>query len=58
MTAVVISLTVERSRLNITWQGISQTQINQNRHDFAKGLRAILNKDPDVIMVGDSEIRG
>lgn len=35
-------------------QGISQTQINQKIDmTFAKGLRAILRQDPDVIMVGE-----
>ncbi|HFC30553.1 MAG TPA: type II secretion system protein GspE [Oceanospirillales bacterium] len=35
-------------------QGISQTQINSKIDmTFAKGLRAILRQDPDVIMVGE-----
>jgi general secretion pathway protein E len=34
--------------------GISQTQVNYKIHmDFAKGLRAILRQDPDVVMVGE-----
>ncbi|WP_395374731.1 type II secretion system ATPase GspE [Marinicella sp. W31] len=35
-------------------QGISQTQVN-NKVDmsFARGLRAILRQDPDVIMIGE-----
>ncbi len=35
-------------------QGISQTQINSKIDmTFAKGLRAILRQDPDVIMIGE-----
>ncbi len=34
--------------------GISQTQVNSKAGmDFAKGLRAILRQDPDIIMVGE-----
>jgi type II secretory ATPase GspE/PulE/Tfp pilus assembly ATPase PilB-like protein len=34
--------------------GIEQTQINEEAgYTFAKGLRAILRQDPDVIMVGE-----
>jgi type IV pilus assembly protein PilB len=35
-------------------EGISQTQVNREaNYTFAKGLRAILRQDPDVIMVGE-----
>ncbi|MDR9499551.1 MAG: type II secretion system ATPase GspE [Hydrogenovibrio sp.] len=35
-------------------EGISQTQVNTKAHmTFAKGLRAILRQDPDVVMVGE-----
>ena len=54
---------LDRSRLNIMtiedpieyyFDGISQTQIN-TRADmtFARGLRAILRQDPDVVMIGE-----
>lgn len=34
--------------------GISQTQVNEKINmSFAKGLRAILRQDPDVVMVGE-----
>lgn len=34
--------------------GISQTQVNLKAGmDFAKGLRAILRQDPDIVMVGE-----
>lgn len=34
--------------------GISQTQVEHDKgYDFAKGLRAALRQDPDVIMVGE-----
>ena len=34
--------------------GINQTQINDNINmTFAKGLRAILRQDPDIVMVGE-----
>ncbi len=34
--------------------GIGQTQVNAKvRMDFARGLRAILRQDPDVVMVGE-----
>ncbi|MGE3920652.1 MAG: GspE/PulE family protein, partial [Gammaproteobacteria bacterium] len=34
--------------------GIGQTQVNQKiEMNFAKGLRAILRQDPDVVMVGE-----
>lgn len=34
--------------------GIGQTQVNHKTHmSFAKGLRAILRQDPDVVMVGE-----
>lgn len=35
-------------------QGINQSQIEHEKgYDFAKGLRAILRQDPDVVMVGE-----
>ncbi|MEK9147679.1 MAG: GspE/PulE family protein [Patescibacteria group bacterium] len=35
-------------------KGITQTQVNYNKdYTFAKGLRAILRQDPDVILVGE-----
>jgi type IV pilus assembly protein PilB len=35
-------------------EGVSQMQVNPNVDlDFAKGLRAILRQDPDIIMVGE-----
>lgn len=35
-------------------QGIGQTQVNEKSGmSFAKGLRAILRQDPDVVMVGE-----
>ncbi|GAA6152183.1 type II secretion system ATPase GspE [Pseudoteredinibacter isoporae] len=35
-------------------QGIGQTQVNEKAGmSFAKGLRAILRQDPDVVMVGE-----
>lgn len=35
-------------------QGINQSQIEHDKgYDFAKGLRAILRQDPDVVMVGE-----
>jgi general secretion pathway protein E len=34
--------------------GINQTQINDNiKMSFAKGLRAILRQDPDIVMIGE-----
>ncbi|MCA9364353.1 MAG: type II/IV secretion system protein [Candidatus Moranbacteria bacterium] len=34
--------------------GISQTQVNRTRgYTFAKGLRAIVRQDPDIILVGE-----
>lgn len=34
--------------------GISQTQVNQKINmTFAKGLRAILRQDPDIVMIGE-----
>ena len=34
--------------------GINQSQIDHDKgYDFAKGLRAILRQDPDVVMVGE-----
>lgn len=34
--------------------GIGQTQVNKKIHmTFAKGLRAILRQDPDVVMIGE-----
>jgi general secretion pathway protein E len=35
-------------------EGIGQTQVNTKTHmTFAKGLRAILRQDPDVVMIGE-----
>lgn len=35
-------------------EGISQTQVNSKANmTFAKGLRAILRQDPDVVMIGE-----
>ncbi|MFA6429804.1 MAG: GspE/PulE family protein [Patescibacteria group bacterium] len=35
-------------------KGINQSQIQHDKgYDFAKGLRAILRQDPDVVMVGE-----
>jgi type IV pilus assembly protein PilB len=35
-------------------EGINQSQIQHDKgYDFAKGLRAILRQDPDVVMVGE-----
>src|SRR3989344_3564192 len=35
-------------------EGINQSQIQYDKgYDFAKGLRAILRQDPDVVMVGE-----
>ncbi len=34
--------------------GITQSQIDEKRdYDFAKGLRAILRQDPDIVMLGE-----
>ena len=38
----------------MSWPGIGQTQVNPRTDlTFARGLRAILRQDPDVIMVGE-----
>ncbi len=35
-------------------KGVNQSQIDHNAgYDFAKGLRAILRQDPDIVMVGE-----
>jgi len=35
-------------------KGISQTQVSKNKdYTFAKGLRAIVRQDPDVVLVGE-----
>lgn len=35
-------------------RGITQSQIDEKRdYDFAKGLRAILRQDPDIVMLGE-----
>ena len=35
-------------------EGVSQTQVSKNKdYTFAKGLRAIVRQDPDVILVGE-----
>ena len=46
-------LTVE-DPIEYTLKGIGQTQVNpKTGYTFAKGLRAILRQDPDVVMVGE-----
>ena len=46
-------LTVE-DPIEYTLTGIGQTQVNtKTGYTFAKGLRAILRQDPDVVMVGE-----
>ena len=46
-------LTVE-DPIEYTLGGIGQTQVNtKTGYTFAKGLRAILRQDPDVVMVGE-----
>ena len=46
-------LTVE-DPIEYTLNGIGQTQVNpKTGFTFAKGLRAILRQDPDVVMVGE-----
>ena len=46
-------LTVE-DPIEYTLHGIGQTQVNtKTGYTFAKGLRAILRQDPDVVMVGE-----
>ena len=46
-------LTVE-DPIEYTLNGIGQTQVNSKTgYTFAKGLRAILRQDPDVVMVGE-----
>ena len=46
-------LTVE-DPVEYTLTGIGQTQVNtKTGYTFAKGLRAILRQDPDVVMVGE-----
>ncbi|MDR3492532.1 MAG: type II secretion system ATPase GspE [Gammaproteobacteria bacterium] len=46
-------LTVE-DPIEYDLQGIGQTQVNHKVNmSFAKGLRAILRQDPDVVMVGE-----
>ncbi|GIS05218.1 MAG: hypothetical protein CM15mP108_3220 [Gammaproteobacteria bacterium] len=46
-------LTVE-DPIEYTLSGIGQTQVNtKTGYTFAKGLRAILRQDPDVVMVGE-----
>ena len=46
-------LTVE-DPIEYTLKGIGQTQVNSKTgYTFAKGLRAILRQDPDVVMVGE-----
>ena len=54
---------LDNERLNIMtvedpieyyFDGISQTQVNTRAHmTFARGLRAILRQDPDVVLVGE-----
>jgi general secretion pathway protein E len=46
-------LTVE-DPIEYTLHGIGQTQVNtKTGYTFAKGLRAILRQDPDVVMIGE-----
>ena len=46
-------LTVE-DPVEIDLDGVGQTQVNPKiKLDFARGLRAILRQDPDVVMVGE-----
>ena len=46
-------LTVE-DPIEYTLRGIGQTQVNSKTgYTFARGLRAILRQDPDVVMVGE-----
>tara|TARA_B100001059_G_scaffold181585_1_gene182581 strand:- start:5156 stop:6646 length:1491 start_codon:yes stop_codon:yes gene_type:complete len=46
-------LTVE-DPIEYTLNGIGQTQVNSKTgYTFAKGLRAILRQDPDVVMIGE-----
>ena len=46
-------MTVE-DPIEYTLGGIGQTQVNtKTGYTFAKGLRAILRQDPDVVMVGE-----
>ncbi len=46
-------LTVE-DPIEYTLNGIGQTQVNNKTgYTFARGLRAILRQDPDVVMVGE-----
>jgi len=46
-------LTVE-DPIEYTLNGIGQTQVNNKTgYTFAKGLRAILRQDPDIVMVGE-----
>ena len=46
-------LTVE-DPIEYTLNGIGQTQVNtKTGYTFAKGLRAILRQDPDVVMIGE-----
>ncbi len=54
---------LDRSKLNVMtiedpieyyFDGISQTQVNMRANmSFARGLRAILRQDPDVVLVGE-----
>jgi general secretion pathway protein E/type IV pilus assembly protein PilB len=40
--------------IEVEMQGVTQGQVNNKKgFDFARGLRAILRQDPDVIMVGE-----
>ena len=46
-------LTVE-DPVEVDLDGVGQTQVNHKiEMDFARGLRAILRQDPDVVMVGE-----
>ncbi len=49
-------LTVE-DPIEFAIEGIGQTQVNTKVDmTFARGLRAILRQDPDVVMAGEIEI--
>ena len=46
-------LTIENP-IEYSIAGIGQTQVNEKADmTFARGLRAILRQDPDVVMVGE-----
>jgi type IV pilus assembly protein PilB len=52
-TADVKIITIE-DPIEYKIKGISQTQVSKSReYTFAKGLRAIVRQDPDIILVGE-----